>query len=50
MDLLFSLWKDLVGVCVDQDIFALGGDGLVEVGLAVKLGVRRHFECLYFWL
>jgi hypothetical protein len=30
---------------VDQNIFALRGDGLVEVGFAVELGVRRHLDC-----
>ena len=42
MTLLLSFGKDLVRVGVDQDIFALGGDGLVEIVLAVKLGVGRH--------
>lgn len=27
---------------MDQDIFALGLEGLVEVGLAVELGVSGH--------
>jgi hypothetical protein len=42
--LLLGLVKYLVGVCVDQNIFALRGDGLVEVGLAVELGMGRHVD------
>jgi hypothetical protein len=33
---LLSLGRDLPGVGVDQDILALGGEGAVEVGLAVR--------------
>ena len=42
MDLLLGLVKDVAGVGVDQDVFALGSDRLVEIGLAVELGVGRH--------
>src|ERR1700761_2183168 len=41
-DLLLGLVKNVTRVCVDQHIFAWRGNGLVEVVLAVELGVGRH--------
>ena len=49
--LLLSLVEDGAGVGVDQDVFALGLESLVEVGLAVELGVARHVcgELCWMW-
>lgn len=49
-DVLLSLFEDLARVGVDQNIFARSLDGLVEVSLAVELGVGRHFEMLIYWI
>jgi hypothetical protein len=36
LNILFSLWGDIGGVGVDEDVLARGGKSSVEVGLAVE--------------
>ena len=42
MGILLSLVEDGAAVGVDENVFALGLERLVEVGLAVELGVAGH--------
>jgi hypothetical protein len=42
--LLLSLGGRRALVAVNEDVFVLLLDGLVELGLAVELGVGRHID------